>query len=744
MKYIFTFCFSFFLLSNTFAQPQTLEIVSSSGTSTAGPTVAAKTLTFLNNTNNPTGNVLATYTPTTTATFSISNQQFTSIEGNSTIPGLNFGGTTGSGNIPPVAGNFLTQGAVGSASANQFSSSALNIGSGIDLNINYAMSVMMYTDALIDSTGANLYSPSAKVYYGDITVTFNRAVSNPIFHMTGLGGNTLQVDNSTDWWYQGFAARLELANGSPYALTKLSGSTYFNVTDSSVDDLSPNKGPSTAGTTSITIGSKTATTPFTAYASSGSFMVNGTNITSVTFRMYIVGDGGAYNGTYTSSALRWSTTANTNGDRFMMGVSVPLGLTISGNIWDDTNGDAINSSENPITTGVWVNLVDPITNDVIQSIQADANGNYSFTGLPLNTNYNIILSTSNQTGNMNLTTGTIPDGYVSTGTNLSGVASTTNKTAVISVNTGTSGLTDQNFGIEQPPLSSAVSQPVPYPAGGIIPAGWLTTDVSGSDPEQGSLSGTNAAIIIDTLPVNAIMYYDGVPVNAGDTIKNFNPALVSYTNISLGSTSVVFDYSFLDAALIKSEEPAPYTVFWTTPLPVTLINFDATKNDKVSILKWATASEQNNKGFDVQRSTDGLIWITIGFVNSKSVSGNSNEKLSYSFNDNNPSTGTNYYRLQQTDFDGKHEYSPVRVLNFNNTHEILIYPNPAQKELYIQGLSGKNIISVVNVTGQAVMQIITTNNAQQAINISRLTKGVYFVTVKAENGSISKTKIIKE
>lgn len=421
-----------------------------------------------------------------------------------------------------------------------------------------------------------------------------------------------------------------------------------------------------------------------------------------------------------------------------------VGVSICGNIWNDTNGDAVNAGENPVASGVWVNLVDPVTNAVLQSVQVDASGNYSITKLLVNTDYKIILSNSDQTGNTSLTTATLPAGYVSTGTNISGVASTTNKTGVITVNSGTTGLINQNFGIEQAPLADNISQPIPYPAGGIIPAGTLTSDVTGNDPEQGSLNGANAPIIIDAIPGNATMYYNSILVNAGDTIRNFDPALISYTGVAAGSTSVVFDYSFLDDANIKSITPATYTVFWGNPLPVTFIGFDVYKNAGTSVLKWITASEQNNKGFEIQRSNDGLTWLAIGFVNTKSVSGNSSEKLSYSFNDNNPLAGTNYYRLQQIDFDGKYQYSDVRSLNFDNKKEIRIYPNPTQKELFIQGLTGSNTISVVNTTGQVLMQVVTKNNAQQTIDVSRFTKGIYFITVKGENGSASKFKIVKE
>lgn len=178
--------------------------------------------------------------------------------------------------------------------------------------------------------------------------------------------------------------------------------------------------------------------------------------------------------------------------------------------------------------------------------------------------------------------------------------------------------------------------------------------------------------------------------------------------------------------------------------PVTLVGFTASPKREQALLEWATASEQNNKGFEIQRSSDGNNWTRIGFVNSYSASGNSNERLSYSFSDNNPLPGTNYYRLRQVDIDGSYQYTPIRSLNFSAKNGIKLYPNPAQKQLYIQGLTGNNTISIANAVGQVLMKAVTNNSTQQAIDISRLRKGIYFVTVKAENGSISKFKIIKE
>ncbi len=103
----------------------------------------------------------------------------------------------------------------------------------------------------------------------------------------------------------------------------------------------------------------------------------------------------------------------------------------------------------------------------------------------------------------------------------------------------------------------------------------------------------------------------------------------------------------------------------TNALPVTLLNFSGEVNGKQNWLHWATASEENNTGFEVQRSNDGYSFNKVGFVNTKAANGNSDLKLNYDFSDIGFAS-TNYYRLKQIDKDGKFSYSNIVVLKDNS------------------------------------------------------------------------------
>ncbi|MDH3651252.1 MAG: right-handed parallel beta-helix repeat-containing protein, partial [Saprospiraceae bacterium] len=110
-------------------------------------------------------------------------------------------------------------------------------------------------------------------------------------------------------------------------------------------------------------------------------------------------------------------------------------------------------------------------------------------------------------------------------------------------------------------------------------------------------------------------------------------------------------------------------------LPISLVEFKAEAQSPDAVtLTWITASEINNDYFNVERSNDGEAFNSIGSITS--YGSNSQLELRYAFIDENPLNGRAYYRLKQTDFDGAFTYGPIRIIERNNSHESLAYPNP--------------------------------------------------------------------
>ncbi len=104
--------------------------------------------------------------------------------------------------------------------------------------------------------------------------------------------------------------------------------------------------------------------------------------------------------------------------------------------------------------------------------------------------------------------------------------------------------------------------------------------------------------------------------------------------------------------------------FSNSPLPIELLYFKATPASGQVVLEWATATEINNEYFTIERSIDGVNWDVISF---ETGAGNSNYTLNYSFTDEFPAEGVSYYRLKQTDFDGKFEYFDPAAVELKNS-----------------------------------------------------------------------------
>jgi hypothetical protein len=117
-------------------------------------------------------------------------------------------------------------------------------------------------------------------------------------------------------------------------------------------------------------------------------------------------------------------------------------------------------------------------------------------------------------------------------------------------------------------------------------------------------------------------------------------------------------------------------------LPVQLTGFFAKPEDHSVALSWWTATEHNNAYFDIQRSTDSRNWEPIGRVAGK---GTTMEPQSYTFMDEKPRTGTNFYRLRQVDFDGASDYSQILQVEMGTAQiDFTLYPNPATgDEVYL-------------------------------------------------------------
>lgn len=168
-------------------------------------------------------------------------------------------------------------------------------------------------------------------------------------------------------------------------------------------------------------------------------------------------------------------------------------------------------------------------------------------------------------------------------------------------------------------------------------------------------------------------------------------------------------------------------------LPIELLEFEAVRSGDEAVLSWTTVSEVNNRGFEVQRSRDGIEWMTLDEVTSAAVDGKSNIRLDYSYIDEKPQSGINYYRLLQVDYSGANTYSPVRSVWFHDDSKYAdIYPNPASNRIYFPSdVAGEEVdYTVYDMMGNIVISPTTTKGG--FVRIDKVPAGMYLVRWKEQ------------
>jgi hypothetical protein len=202
---------------------------------------------------------------------------------------------------------------------------------------------------------------------------------------------------------------------------------------------------------------------------------------------------------------------------------------------------------------------------------------------------------------------------------------------------------------------------------------------------------------------------------------------------------------------------SPFTLGSITPvnpLPIQLVKFEAKADVEKQIvnLDWVTASETNNDFFTLEKSKDGKDFIAFKEVPSK-AKGNSRTSLEYTEIDTEPMRGLSYYRLKQTDFDGKVSYSKIVPVYFEDggEGEIVVYPNPTEGDLNMQIFEKGTIEGTIYVTDVLGKQIhseqvndLTSAKSHLIQFKQNLASGVYVLRFVGKNKSYIRTFVINK
>lgn len=164
------------------------------------------------------------------------------------------------------------------------------------------------------------------------------------------------------------------------------------------------------------------------------------------------------------------------------------------------------------------------------------------------------------------------------------------------------------------------------------------------------------------------------------------------------------------------------------PLPTGLMDLSGIVNNNIVTLNWQTYFEENNAGFEIQKSKNAIDFESIGFIKGK---GNSSQLNKYVFYDKNITANTNYYRLKQIDYDGVYKYSRIIKIDVKKQAIITLFPNPTTDKLYLK--NSKEILNlfITDINGKIVMY---KNDNFDEIFVSNLIKGKYYISIITKTG----------
>ncbi len=227
---------------------------------------------------------------------------------------------------------------------------------------------------------------------------------------------------------------------------------------------------------------------------------------------------------------------------------------------------------------------------------------------------------------------------------------------------------------------------------------------------------------------------------------DFNTGFIAATitgNASYTPTTSSTYYVVVSNLLIKDFTNRSYQLLGcrtAIALPVTWLNTTAVLNtDNTVSLNWETAAETQNKGFEIERSSNAKSFERIGFV---AASEQAADVKSYSFIDKMPMSEVNYYRLKQIDNDGTFSYSRIVAAKVQAETALRVFPNPAGDYVMVES---DEIIETIRLISPLGQQIKTDAPLSKSVKLSTdgLATGIYFLEISTGEYKSVK-KIIKQ
>ena len=233
--------------------------------------------------------------------------------------------------------------------------------------------------------------------------------------------------------------------------------------------------------------------------------------------------------------------------------------------------------------------------------------------------------------------------------------------------------------------------------------------------------------------IGSVSYTSGEATTS--VTKSFTPAVATGSGEVLVATAT-------DALGNTSEFSPPVSNL----LPVELFHFTVQVDDDKAVLRWTTASETNNAGFEVEQKS-GHDWERIGFV---AGAGHSTTDLDYSFKTNALAAGQYFFRLRQMDYDGQAVYSNIISTKMAGTNTLIsFFPNPVADQAILKIVAEKegamNVL-ITNTNGQLVKQYTlekSDGENQWKVQLGDLRAGQYFLQVE-DGGEVFTQRFMRQ
>ncbi|WP_460547292.1 ice-binding family protein [Hymenobacter daeguensis] len=160
------------------------------------------------------------------------------------------------------------------------------------------------------------------------------------------------------------------------------------------------------------------------------------------------------------------------------------------------------------------------------------------------------------------------------------------------------------------------------------------------------------------------------------------------------------------------------------PLPVTLVSFSATRQERRVLVQWTTASEKNSQSFAVEWSPTGTTgWETLA---TQAAAGTSTSARSYQAVDERPGTGVRYYRLRSIDLDGTSVLSSLRAVTLNGVPALAeLFPNPVLQALTVTGVQPGSRLTLLDLAGRTQQQQQAGDGGTEYMTTSGLQAGSF-------------------